>query len=89
VKAGGGFVENEERGAGWIFFSSSTAKSFFPGRCGLGEVSNQFEALGFAAGELAEGLAAAEVTETDLGEKLEGGADLLVALLCTGREILG
>jgi hypothetical protein len=88
MQTGGGLVEDQEGGTVGEFFSASTPPRFFAGRRGLGEMGDQFETLSFSAGKLAEGLAATEVAETDLGEKLEGSADLLMTFARPRREVL-
>jgi len=52
-------------------------------------VSDEFEPLGFAAGELAEGLATTEVAEAHFCEELQGGTDLLMALAGARSQIFG
>ena len=62
MKAGGGFVENEERGFGGRIFSEPRE---------LGEVADQFQALAFAAGESVDRLTETQVTEADFLKNFE------------------
>jgi hypothetical protein len=85
VEAGGGFVEDEEVAGGGDFFAGAG----FAARGGRDEVFDEFEALAFAAGELAEGLAEGEVAQADAFEEFECGGDVCGEFLFAGGSGLG
>ena len=62
------------------------------GSCGFlllgGEMGDEFESLSFSAGQLTQGLATAEVAESDFAQKRKGLADLLVAFPSPRGEVV-
>jgi len=91
VESGGRLVEDQKwRGrGGWrrtLFLATVL------GSCGFlllgGEMGDEFESLSFSAGQLTQGLATAEVAESDFAQKRKGLADLLVALPSPRGEVV-
>jgi hypothetical protein len=82
VESGGGLVEDQEwrgRGGWWRTLFLATVLGSFGFLLLGGEMGDEFESLSFSARKLTEGLAAAEVAESDLAQEGERLADLLVA----------
>ena len=65
VKAGGGFVEEEEGRATGVFTGAGGGP--------FGEVTDQLEPLAFAAAEGVDRLTGAEISEADIDQQLESG----------------
>ena len=91
VESGGGLVEDQEwRGRGGCRRTLFLATVF--GSCGFlllgGEMGDEFEALSFSARKLTEGLATAEIAESDFAQKRKGLADLLVAFPSPRGEVV-
>ena len=91
VESGGGLVEDQEwRGRGGWRRTLFLATVF--GSCGFlllgGEMGDEFESLSFSAGQLTQGLATAEVAESDFAQKRKGLADLLVAFPSPRGEVV-
>ena len=91
VESGGGLVEDQEwRGRGGWRRTLFLATVF--GSCVFlllgGEMGDEFESLSFSAGQLTQGLATAEVAESDFAQKRKGLADLLVAFPSPRGEVV-
>ena len=91
VESGGGLVEDQEwRGrSGWrrtLFLATvfGSCRFLLLG----GEMGDEFESLSFSAGQLTQGLATAEVAESDFAQKRKGLADLLVAFPSPRGEVV-
>jgi hypothetical protein len=91
VESGGRLVEDQKwRGrGGWrrtLFLATVL------GSCGFlllgGEMGDEFESLSFSARKLTEGLATAEVAESDLAQEGERLADLLVTFPSPRSEVV-
>jgi hypothetical protein len=91
VESGGGLVEDQEwrgRGGWWRTLFLATVLGSFGFLLLGGEMGDEFESLSFSAGQLTEGLAAAEVAESDFAQEGERLADLLVTFPSPRGEVV-